>query len=88
MRLIVREKLVIAYLELVPMESGDDNSSEQDTVTATKYLEEPAAKQKRYLLWKKENLQRMKKAMERQRNPWVNGVCNAASLELGKDPVS
>ena len=28
----------------------------------------------------------MKKAMDRRRNPAVNGVCDAACLELSEDP--
>ena len=43
MRVTVRSKLVVGYSELVPMESGSDNSSEQDTATVTKELEEPGA---------------------------------------------
>ena len=88
MRVTVREKLVVGYWELVPMESGADNSSEHDTATVTKYLEEPTAKRKRTLWWKEENCPRLEKATERQRNPSANGVCDAAFLELGKDPVS
>ena len=52
MRVTVRAKLVVGYLELVTMESGDDNSSEQDTSTATNDLKKPEAKRKRNLWWK------------------------------------
>ena len=45
----VLAKLVVGYWELVPMESGSDNSSDQDTATVTKDLEEPAAKKMRIL---------------------------------------
>ena len=55
MRVTVQENLVVGYWELVPMESGADNPSEQDTDTVTKELEEPAAKQNMTLWWKEEN---------------------------------
>ena len=41
MRFAVQAKLVLGYWELVPMESGADDSSYQDTATVTKELEEP-----------------------------------------------
>ena len=44
MRVTVQAELVVGYWELVPMESGSDNSQEKDTATVTKELEEPAAK--------------------------------------------
>ena len=69
------------------MESGADNSSEQDTAIVTKEFEEPAAKRKRTLWWKEENWPRLKKAMERRRNPEVDGACDAACLGLVEDPV-
>ena len=46
MRGVVQSKLVVAFWELIPMESGSDNSPEQDTDTFTKDNEKPAAKQK------------------------------------------
>ena len=39
----VQEKMVVGYWEFIPMELGADNSSEQDTVTVNKELEEPSA---------------------------------------------
>ena len=44
MRVTLREKLVVGYWELVPMESGYDNSLEHDTATVTKELDEPTEK--------------------------------------------
>ena len=38
MRVTVQENLVVGYWELVPMVSGSDNSSEQNTATVTKEL--------------------------------------------------
>ena len=87
MSVTVREKLVVGYWDLVRMESGADNSSEQDIATVTKELEEPSAKRNRNLLCKEENLPRLKKYLGRLRNPAVNGVCDADCLELGKDTV-
>ena len=69
------------------MESVADNSSEHETSTVNKELEEPASKRKRNL-WRKEyNWPRLKKDLERQSNPAVNEMCDAACLELRKDPV-
>ena len=83
----VQAKLVVGYWELVLMEKGADNSSEQDTSTVTRELEEPSAKKKRNLCSKEENRPRLKKTMERRRNPSVNGLCDADCLELGEDPI-
>ena len=88
MRVTSRAKLVVGYWELVPMESGADNSSEQDTATVTKEVEEPTENQKKNFWWKEENWPRLKKVLERRRNPVVNGVCDAACLGLGRDPVT
>ena len=76
MRVIVQAKLVVGYWESVPMESGSDNSSEQDTDTVTKELEELAAKRMMNLCWKEETRPRMKKSIERRRNTAVNGLCD------------
>ena len=35
----VRASLVVGYWELIPLESGADNSAEQDTYIVTKELE-------------------------------------------------
>ena len=51
-RVTFQNKLVVGYWKLVPMVSGDDNVSEQDTYIVTKDSEEPSAKQKRTLQWK------------------------------------
>ena len=69
------------------MESGADNSSDYDTSTVIKGLEESQSKQKRTLWWKEENCPSLNKSMERRRNPAVNGVCDAACLDLGEDNV-
>ena len=39
MRLTVQAKLVVGFWKLIPMESGYENSEEQDTTTVTKELE-------------------------------------------------
>ena len=77
----VQAKLVVGYWYLVPIESVSDNSSEQDTATVTKDLEEPAANKMRTLWWKDDNCSTLNKSLERQRNPAVNGVCD-------EDPIS
>ena len=70
------------------MESGADNSPEQDISTVTNELEETTAKRNKTLWQKEENWKITKKPMERWSNPTVNGVCNVDCLELGKDPVT
>ena len=55
MRVTVQAKLVVGYWYLVPMESGSDNSSDQDTSTVTKELEESSAKRNSNMWWKEEN---------------------------------
>ena len=76
MSVTVRTKLVVGYWELVHMELGSDNSSDQDKATVTKELEEPEEKKMRILWWKEENCPTPKKALERRRNPAVNQVCD------------
>ena len=44
-------------------------------------------KQKRGLLWKKEHWPRLKKLMNRLREPTVDGVCVKGDLELDEDTV-
>ena len=44
MRVTVQAKLVVGYWELFPIESGADNSSDQDIPTVTNELEEPEKK--------------------------------------------
>ena len=47
------------------MESVADNSSEHETSTVNKELEEPASNIKRNLWWKEYNWPRLKKDLER-----------------------
>ena len=68
--------MVVGYWELVPVESGSDNSSEQETATVTKELEEPVEKRMSILWRKEENWTMLKKDLERRRNPAVNRVCD------------
>ena len=58
------------------MESGYDNSLEQDTATFTKELEKPAATRMMILWWKEENWPTLKKSLDTWSNPAVNGVCD------------
>ena len=55
MRVTVQAKLVVGYWDLIPMESGADNSSEQDISKVTKELEETEEKRMRNLWWKEDN---------------------------------
>ena len=87
MRVTVRTRLVFGFGDLIPMESGADNSVEQYTATVNKEHEEPSPKLKRDSWWKGENWPRPKKDLEIWRNTMVNGLCDEACLELGKYPV-
>ena len=69
------------------MESGADNSADQDTSTVTKYSEEPTEKRKRTFWWKEENYPRTNKSLERLRKATVYGVCDEGDLDSGKDIV-
>ena len=88
MSVTVQAKLVVGYWELVPTESGSDNSSEKGTSTVTKELEEPTAKRKKTLWWKEDNWTRPKEDMDRQSNPVVDEEYDADYFGLGKDLVS
>ena len=87
MRVTVRAKLVVGFGDLILMESGYDKSAEDVTTTVTKENEEPAEKRKRTSWWKEDKWPRLKKYLERLRNPMVDGVCDEGCLELGKDPI-
>ena len=87
MRVKVQSKLVVGYCGLISLESGADNSAEQDTCTFTKEIDEPPTRRNVNLLWKEWNWQRLKKAMNKRRNPAVNEVCDEYCLELGEDSV-
>ena len=88
MRVIVQEKLVVDFWDLIPMESVADNSVEQDTSAVTKDNQEPSAKQKSTLWLKEQNWPILNKSLERLMNPTLDGVCDEDNLELGKDTVS
>ena len=51
-RVTAQANLVVGFGELIPMESGSDNSVEQNTVTVTKKNEELTAKRNRNFWWK------------------------------------
>ena len=75
MRVTVREKLVVGFGELIPMESGYYDSSYQYTATVSKDNEEPVANRNSTLWWKEYNWASLKKYLERLMNPTVYGVC-------------
>ena len=69
MMVIFWANLVLGFLELIPLKSGDDKSENQVAVTVTKYNEnqakkEPKTKWKSDFWWKKENWTRVNKAPE------------------------
>ena len=70
------------------MESGSDNSAQQETDKVTNDNEEPAATRKRTLWWNDENQTRLKKYIERMRNTLIDIVCVEGDLELGYDTVT
>ena len=55
MRVTFGGKSVVGFWELVPMESGYDNSEEKDTYAVIKENKEPAEKLDRTSWWKDEN---------------------------------
>ena len=63
MRVTVQEKLVVIFWELIPMESGYDNSAEKDTDKVIKENEESTANQERDFWRKEENWSRLNKYM-------------------------
>ena len=69
------------------MESGADNSADQDTSTVTKDSDEPTENRKRTLWWKEEDYPRMNKSLERLRKATVYGVCDEGDLDSGEDIV-
>ena len=83
----VQVKLVVGFGELITMESGYDNSAEEDKSTVTKENEEPAAKRKRISWWKEENYLRLNKYLEIMRNLTVYRVYDEGDLDLGKDLI-
>ena len=68
-------KLVVGFWDLIPMESGYDNSEEQETSTVTKENEGPESKRERNLWWKEEKCPRMRKSLDRLRNTTIYGGC-------------
>ena len=58
------------------------------THTNTKFNEEPEEMQKRALRQKEENWPRLNNALERLRNPTVDGVCDDGYSEIGKDTIT
>ena len=70
------------------MESGADNSADQDTATVTNELEEPVEKQNMTICQKEDNWPMTNKYLDNWRNPAVDGVCDEACLGLGKDPIT
>ena len=87
MRVTVRDKLVVGFGELIPMESGYYDSAYQYTATFTKDNEEPVTNLNRTLWCKQYNWTRLKKSLERLMNPTVYGVCAKGGLELVKDNI-
>ena len=54
-KVIVQEKLVVGYWELIPMEPGAELLAPQDTSTVRVEEEIPTAKKQRNYWWTEEN---------------------------------
>ena len=84
-KVIFREKLVVGYWDLIPMESGVGFLAPQDTATVRVEEERPAAKKQRNHLWTKDNWPRLKETLVNSRYPYLRGKCDEACLVLGLD---
>ena len=81
--MIVQEKLVVGYRELIPMESGAELSAPQNTATFRVAEERPAAKKQMNYWWTEANWPRLKEALVNSRYPSLRGQCYEACLEIG-----
>ena len=86
-KVIVLEKLVAGYYELIPMESGSELSAPQDKSTFRVAEERRAVKKKRNHWCSEANWPRLKEDLVNSRYPSLRGQCDEACLELGLDPV-
>ena len=86
-KLIVREKLVVGYWELIPMESWDECSAMHDTSTVRVSEERRAEKKKRIQWWSQANWPRLKRALVKSQDPSFRGQWDVACLDLGIDRV-
>ena len=84
---IVREKLVVRYWELIPMEPGAELLAPQDTATVRISEERRAGKKKRDHWLSETNWPRLKEALVNSRYTSLRGKCGEACLELGLDKV-
>ena len=87
-KVIVQEKWVVGYWELIPMESGAGLSAPQDTATVRVSEERQAAKKQRNCWWTEANCPRLKRALMNSRYPSLRGKCDEAYLGLGLDIVT
>ena len=84
---IVQEKLVVGYRELIPMESGAEFLAPQDTATVRVAKERSAAKKQRNRPWMEANCPRLKEALVDIWYPYLRGQCYEYCLELSFDPI-
>ena len=86
-KVIVREKLVAGYWELIPMKSGDVLLAPHDTATVMVAEERRLEKKQKNNWWTEANWSRLKEALVNSRYPTLRGQSDEVCLELGFDPV-
>ena len=83
--MIVREKLVVGYWELIPIKSWDECSAPHDTSTVRVSEKRHREKKKRVQWWSEANWPRLKDALVKSRDPNYRGRWDVACLDLGID---
>ena len=81
-QVVVREKLVVGYWELIPMESRNEFSAPIDTSTVRVSEKRHAEKKKRIHWWSEANWPRLKDALVKSRDPNYRGRWDVACLYL------
>ena len=86
-KVIFQEKLVAGFWKLIPMESGDELLSTQDTSTV-RVAEDRLSEKKHSNYWLiEDNFPSLKKYLVNSQYPAVRGICYEACLELRFDTV-
>ena len=84
-KVVVQEKLVVGYWELIPMESWDEFSAQHDTSTVRVSGERRTGNKKRNQWWSQANWPRLKEALVKSWDPYYRGRCDVACLDIGID---
>ena len=79
-KVVVREKLVVGYWQLIPMESRDELSSPHNTATLRVSEERRTGKKKSNHCWSEANWLRLKEALVKSWYPYFRGQCDLDCL--------